>query len=191
MIHNIACLHNKLFGMIECALKGWLPGLLARLVFAAVLLVYFLNSAARKLGEGVAGFFSVSDSAYFQILPPVIERYNYDATQVPFFPWDIIVYLGTYSEFVLPVLIVVGLFTRIAALGMIGFVCVQSYVDIAFHNVDAATIGGWFDHLSNAAIMDQRALWVFLLAYLVIHGAGAVSLDSVFSKIRARRSQTK
>lgn len=186
MINTIVSLHNKVFAAVEWALKSWFPGLLARLVFAAVLLVYFLNSAAKKVGEGVAGFFSVSDSAYFQILPPVIEQYNYDASKVPFFPWDIIVYLGTYSELLLPVLIVVGLFTRVAALGMIVFVCVQSYVDIAFHGVDARTIGAWFDRLSDAAILDQRALWVLLLVYLVIHGAGKVSLDYLFQR-RSRR----
>lgn len=182
MINTIVSLHDRVFSAVEWSLESWFPGLLARLVFAAVLLVYFLNSATKKVGDGVTGYFSVSDSAYFQILPPVIEQYNYDASQVPFFPWDIIVYLGTYSEFLLPVLIVAGLFTRIAALGMIAFVCVQSYVDIAFHGVDAQTIGAWFDRLSDAAILDQRALWVFLLVYLVIHGAGKVSLDYLFHR---------
>jgi len=50
-------------------------------------------------------------------------------------------------------------------------------VDIVFHKADAATIGAWFDNLSNAVILDQRALWVFLFAYLAIKGAGALSLD--------------
>ena len=154
----------------------------ARFLFAAVLLVYYLNSAATKVGEGVTGFFSVGDNAYFQILPSVVEAYGYDASQVPFFPYDLIVIAGTYSEFILPILIVLGLFTRIAALGMIGFTLVQSYVDIAFHGVDAKTIGAWFDRFSDAAIMDQRALWVFLLVYLVVKGAGAVSLDWVLGK---------
>ena len=70
-----------------------------------------------------------------------------------------------------------GAFTRLAALGMIGFTLVQSYVDIAFHGADAETVGSWFDRFSDAAILDQRALWVFLLAYLVIRGAGMLSVD--------------
>lgn len=177
MIKTIVSLHDKVFGALQGAVEDWLPGLLARLVFAGVLLGYFLNSAARKLGEGVAGLFTVTDNAYFQILPPVVEQYGYDASRVPLFPWDIIVYLGTYSEILLPLLIVLGLFTRIAALGMIVFVAVQSWVDIAFHGVDAETIGAWFDRFSDAAILDQRALWIFLLAYLVISGAGKISID--------------
>lgn len=182
MINAITALHDKVFGFVQRSLEDWLPGLLARLVFAAVLLVYFLNSALKKVGEGMSGIFTVTDNAYFQILPSVVERYGYDASRVPFFPYDIIVYLGTYAEILLPVLIVIGLFTRIAALGMIVFVIVQSYVDIAFHNVDSETIGTWFDRFSDAVILDQRALWVFLLVYLVVRGAGRVSVDHLLHR---------
>ncbi len=175
-------LYRCAVGLTEARLDGWFLGLAARFLFAAVLLVYYLNSASTKVGEGIAGFFSVGDNAYFQILPSVVEAYGYDASQVPFFPYDLIVIAGTYAEFILPILIVLGLFTRLAALGMIGFTLVQSYVDIAFHGVDAKTIGAWFDRFSDAAIMDQRALWVFLLVTLVVKGAGAVSLDWVLGK---------
>lgn len=187
MIRKIVALHDTVFSALQRSLEDWLPGLLARLVFAAVLLVYFLNSVSRKFGEGFPGIFSVSDNAYFQILPSVVEQYGYDASQVPFFPYDIIVYLGTYCELVLPILIVIGLFTRLAALGMIGFVCVQSYVDIVFHHADAETIGAFFDHLSDSAILDQRALWIFLLVYLVIRGPGRISLDHLLHPINGVR----
>ena len=53
--------------------------------------------------------------------------------KVPLLPYGLVVTVGTYSEFLLPVLIVLGLFTRIAALGMIGFTLVQSFVDITWH----------------------------------------------------------
>jgi putative oxidoreductase len=188
MITRLTALHGHIFGLAEARLDGWFLGLFARFVFAAVLLVYYLNSAATKVGEGIAGFFSIGDNAYFQILPSVVEAYGYDASQVPFFPWDLIVIAGTYAEFVLPLLIVLGLFTRLAALGMIGFIALQSYVDIAFHGADAATIGAWFDYLSNAAILDQRALWVFLLVTLAVKGAGAVSLDALLCRGVAKRS---
>ncbi len=148
--------------------------------------MYYLNSAATKVGDGVAGFFSIGDNAYFQIVPKVVEAHGYDATAVPFFPYDLIVAFGTYAEFLLPVLIVLGLATRLAALGMIGFVVVQSYVDITAHGADAETIGAWFDNLAGAAILDQRALWVFLLATLVVKGAGRVSLDALACRLRHR-----
>ncbi|MGF1629055.1 MAG: DoxX family protein [Kiloniellaceae bacterium] len=182
MIAKLTDLYCRSVGRAEAALDGWFLGFLARFVFAAVLLLYYLNSAATKVGDGLLGFFSVGANAYFQILPSVVEAYGYDAAQVPFFPWDLIVIAGTYAEFILPVLIVLGLFTRLAALGMIGFTLVQSYVDIAFHGVDAKTIGGWFDRLPDAVILDQRAFWVFLLVVLVVKGAGAVSLDWMLGK---------
>ncbi|MEM6744975.1 MAG: DoxX family protein, partial [Pseudomonadota bacterium] len=132
---------GELAQRFERLLDGWLPGLAARFVFAAVLFGYYWNSALTKIGDGVLGVFQVSDGAYFQIVPPVVEAAGYDASAVAFLPWGLIVTLGTYSEFVLPILIVIGLFTRLAALGMLVFVVVQSYVDIAFHGVDAETIG--------------------------------------------------
>jgi putative oxidoreductase len=184
LISQAGCVYRCAFGLVETRLDGWFLGLLARLVFAAVLLVYYLNSARTKVGDGFAGFFSVGDNAYFQILPSVVEAYGFDVSQVPFFPYDIIVVAGTYAEFILPFLIVLGLFTRLAALGMIGFIVVQSFVDIAFHGADAKTIGSWFDRFADAAILDQRALWVFLLVTLVVKGAGAVSLDRLLAGTR-------
>ena len=190
MIAKLACraaaLHDRAFHCIEAGAEGWVLGLLARLVFAAVLLVYYLNSAATKVGDGIAGFFSISDNAYFQIVPKVVEAHGYDATAVPFFPYDLIVVFGTYAEFLLPLLIVLGLLTRLAALGMIGFVLVQSYVDVTAHGADAETIGAWFDNLAGAAILDQRALWVFLLTTLAIKGAGRVSLDALARRLMPR-----
>ena len=172
-------IYGRITRGLDSLFDAWLLGLLARFVFLAVLFVYFINSALTKVGDGVLGFFTIDDAAYFQILPAVVERFGYDASQVPVFPYGLIVFFGTYSEFLLPVLIVLGLLTRIAALGMIVFVFVQSYVDIVFHKADAATIGAWFDNVSNSAILDQRTLWVFLLLYLVLRGPGLISLDHV------------
>lgn len=179
MVHMIGKLHDWVFVGFQRWTEDWLLGLLARFVFAAVLFMYFFNSALTKIGDGLSGILTITDNAYFQILPKVVEQYGFDVSQVPFFPYHLIVMLGTYGEFLLPILIVVGLFTRIAALGMIIFVVVQSYVDIAFHGVDEKTIGAWFDRFSDATILDQRAVWIFLLLYLVIRGAGKISLDHV------------
>ncbi len=179
--------YGRVFGAIEDALDGWFLGLTARLTFAAVLLGYYWNSALTKIEPGFFGFLSISDAAYFQIIPPIVEQYGYDASAVPIIPWGFIVALGTYAEFILPVLIVLGLFTRLAALGMIGFVVVQSYVDIAFHGVDETTIGSYFDRLPDAVILDQRALWVTLFLVLVVKGGGLFSLDALLGWWRRRR----
>ena len=183
---GLIAVHARAATVAEAALEPWLLGLLARLTFAAVLFGYFWSSALTKIGDGALGVFTIADGAYFQIVPAVVEAYGYDASAVPVLPWGLIVGLGTYAEFLLPVLIVLGLATRLAALGMISFVVVQSWVDVAFHGVDAATVGALFDRAPGSVILDQRALWVFLLAYLAVKGAGAVSLDAALRSVVGR-----
>lgn len=172
---------------LERHLAAWLPGLAARFVFAAVLLFYFWNSALTKVGDGFLGFFSLSPGAYIQILPGAMAAYGYDPSQIPIFPQGLVVVLGTYAEFLLPPLVVIGLATRLAALGMIGFIAVQTYVDIAFHGATAETIGAWFDGTPDAAIADQRLLWLLLLLFLVVQGAGRVSIDAILDRLLASR----
>ena len=86
------------------------------------------------------------------------------------------------AEYVLPALILIGLFTRLAALAMIGFVAVQTLVDVAGHGVP---LGGFFD--SSIALLDERTLWVFLLFVLVSLGAGPLSADRILSMIAGGR----
>ena len=62
-------------------------------------------------------------------------------------------------------------------MAMIGFILVQSLTDIFGHNVDAASIGRWFDRASDALILDPRLFWVFLLLFLAVNGAGRLSFD--------------
>ena len=174
--------HHAVFGAIERALDGWFAGTAARFAFAAVLFGYYWSSALTKIGEGFSGVFTIADGAYVQILPAQMEAAGYDSSQIATIPWGLIVAAGTYAEFLLPLLIVAGLFTRLAALGMIGFVIVQSWVDIAFHGADATTVGALFDRVPGSAIADQRALWILLLMLLVAKGAGPLSLDAYLKR---------
>lgn len=185
-MNGLMGLYCKVFAAIERATEGWLVGLSARLVFASVLFVFFINSAMTKLGAGPLGFLSPSVGAYAQILPEMMKSVGFNVSKIAFFPYGLIVLLGTWAEFILPVLIVLGLFTRAASLAMIGFIVVMSYVDITGHGVDAKTIGAPFDGLPGGVIADQRLLWVLLLLVLVVKGAGAISLDALLC-----RSKTK
>jgi putative oxidoreductase len=156
----------------------WILPTVARFLFAALFLMYFWVSGLTKLGDGVLGIFSPSVGAYAQIFPRAMETVGYDSSQLG--PLHTLVVLaGTWAEFILPFLIVIGLLTRVSALGMIGFVLIQSLTDLYGHGAidEAATVGAWFDKIPDAAIMDQRALWVFLLIVLAIKGAGPFSLD--------------
>lgn len=167
-LHSIAA---RLDRMGEQALP-----LLARLVFAGVLLMYFWASGATKLGPGIFGILRPDAGAYIQIFPRGFEAVGYDVSQFGVYHWAVVV-AGTAAEFILPLLILLGLLTRLAALGMIGFIVVQSLTDIVGHGADAATLGRWFDRASDALILDQRAFWVLALLILVFKGAGALSVD--------------
>ena len=75
------------------------------------------------------GVFSPTIGAYYQILPSVTEAADYDPEAISIF-FTPIVLLGSWAEFILPALLLIGLFTRGAALAMIGFIFVQSLTDI-------------------------------------------------------------
>ncbi|MEM8732561.1 MAG: DoxX family membrane protein, partial [Pseudomonadota bacterium] len=150
---RLLSLHNTLFGYVETLGTYVLP-LLARFAFAAVLLFYFWRSAVTKLGDGIFGFVRPSIGAYTQMFPKQMEAVSYDVSQLGIGHWFIAL-LGTWAEFILPLLILLGLLTRLAALGMIGFVIVQSLTDVYGHGAtDAQTLGAWFDGASNSLIMD-------------------------------------
>lgn len=151
-------------------LSGWLTPTLARFVFVAVLLVYYWNSATLKIDGSI---FSASAGAFGQIFPKAAEAVLYDVTQMSFFQ-RIVIFFGTVAEFVLPFLLLVGLLTRLAAVGMIGFVWVQTLADVTGHGVK---LGGLFDNAIT--LVDQRVMWTFLLLVIVINGAGPISIDRI------------
>lgn len=155
----------------------------ARFVFAAVLAGYFWASARTKLGDGFWGFLNPSDGAYVQIFPRAMEAAGYDAGQLGLIHWLVVV-AGSLAEFILPLLLVLGLFARLAAVGMLAFVIVQSLTDIYGHGVAGDDLGRWFDASSGALIWDQRSLWAVLLLVLIFCGAGPFSIDHLLVKAR-------
>jgi putative oxidoreductase len=118
-----------------------LIGLAARLGVAAI---FFLSGRTK-----VEGLISLKDTTYLLFA----EEYR-----VPLLPSDIAAHLATYAEHLLPVLLVLGLTTRFAALGLLGMTAVIQ----VFVYPDA-----WPTHLT----------WAALLLYLVARGGGAWSLD--------------
>ncbi len=78
--------------------------------------------------------------------------------KVPLLPSDLAAYLATAAEHVLPILLVIGLATRLSALGLLGMTLVIQLFVIP---------GGWPEHL----------LWFSVLLMIVARGPGAISLD--------------
>ena len=142
----------------------------------------FWASGLSKLGAGLPELFHPSAGAYVQIFPKQMEAFGYDPSQFGLFHY-LVVLMGVLSEFLIPLMITIGLLTRYAALGMIAFIAVQTATDLFGHGVleDPTTLGKWFDRSSSSVIMDQRLLWLFVLFYLVRHGGGVLSLDQWLS----------
>ena len=115
--------------------------LVARLGIAAV---FFVSGRTK-----VEGLLTISDSAY-----------NLFSTEyvVPLLSPDVAAHVAAYSEHLFPILLVLGLFTRFAALALLGMTCV---IEI-FVYPDA-----WPTHLS----------WAGLLLPLIALGGGRWSLD--------------
>ena len=99
----------------------------------------------------VEGFLTLTDSAY------ELFRTEY---KLPLIPPEIAAHLAAYAEHAFPILLVLGLFTRYAALALLGMTLVIQ----VFVYPDA-----WPTHLS----------WAGLLLYLVGRGGGRLSLDKL------------
>lgn len=120
-----------------------LLALIDRVAIAAI----FWQSGRTK----VEGLFHISESAY------ELFRTEY---RLPLVPPELAAQMAAVAEHVLPALLVLGLFTRLPALGLLGMTLViQLFVYPS----------AWPTHLS----------WAGLLLYLVVHGGGRWSVDGL------------
>ena len=176
-------IQHNVFRPLE-TIGDWFLPTLARFIFLVTLFFYFFNSATLKLGgDGINALFAPTAGMFGQMLPAAADAAGYDVSQATLFQ-SAVMLSGTWAEFLLPVLIVIGLFTRFAAIGMVGFLAVMSYVDLYGHGgiSDPAILGAWFDTDTTGIVMDQRIYWVFLLLYLFFRGAGPLSIDRLFKR---------
>lgn len=138
---------NSLYARICNGLDRAIPDdallLVARLGIAAV---FFLSGRTK-----VEGLLTITDGTY--------ELFRTDYALPPVSP-EIAAHAATYSEHLFPILLVLGLFTRPAALALLGMTLV---IEI-FVYPDA-----WPTHLS----------WAGLLLPLIARGGGAWSLDAL------------
>lgn len=109
-------LSDRLGTGIDKTLARPLLTTLARVTFAATLLIYYWTSGLTKLGGGLSGLVSPSLGAYAQIFPRAMEQAGFDAGQLATWQHAVVV-AGTWAEFLLPALVLIGLATRPAALG--------------------------------------------------------------------------
>lgn len=124
--------------------------LVARLGAAAI---FFLSGRTK-----VDGVLHITDATY------ALFETEY---ALPLVPPHIAAHMATYAEHFFPILLVLGLFTRLGALGLLGMTAtIQIFV-----YPDA-----WPTHLS----------WTAILLPLILRGGGAVSLDALLGIDPAR-----
>ena len=131
----------------RCAdrLSGWIhDGIIALTSRIAVAAIFLLSGRTK-----VDGLLSVNESAY------TLFREDY---KVPLLPPEVAAHLAAYAEHVFPLLLILGLFTRVSALCLLGMTSVIQL----FVYPDA-----WPTHLS----------WAAPMLYLAGRGGGPLSLD--------------
>jgi putative oxidoreductase len=138
-------------GRLPALLAAWLERLANPFAFATRVYVawQFFKSGLLKIGswETTLGLFQ--------------EEYR-----VPLLPPTLAAVAGTGGELVFPVLIALGLFGRIGAVGLfaVNVLAVVSYAHVLYSEGFEAAIG-------------QHYLWGFMLAMLAIYGPGGWSVD--------------
>lgn len=132
---------NRLAGWLESLLGHDLLALLNRCAVAAI---FFLSGRTK-----VEGWLTVTDGA---------QALFRDEYRLALLSPELAAHLAAYAEHLFPVLLVLGLFTRLSALALLGMTLV---IQIFVYPL------GWPTHL----------LWGAMLLYLVRFGAGPLSLD--------------
>jgi putative oxidoreductase len=86
--------------------------------------------------------------------------------QVPLLPPTFAAVVGTMGELLFPTLLVLGLLTRVGALGLFA---VNALAVISYWHVLGSE--------GYEAALAQHVLWGFMLAVLAVCGGGALTLD--------------
>lgn len=138
---RLLVLWNTVAGRLQRLINDSILTLVARISIAAI----FLLSGRTK----VEGFLTIKDSTY------ELFRTEYN---LPLISPELAAHLSAYAEHLFPTLLILGLFSRLSALALLGMTLV---IEI-FVYPDA-----WPTHLS----------WAGLLLVIIGRGAGAISLD--------------
>lgn len=137
---------------VELISAPWLESVM--LLFVRISLAgIFWRSGRTKVVEG--SWLTISDTTQY--------LFQEDYKNVPL-PPELAAHLSTYAEHLLPILLVMGLFTRLSALGLIGMTMViQIFV---------FPEAWWSVHM----------IWVALALTLIVRGGGQFSLDAILNR---------
>ncbi len=149
MIDTIRTVYDRGVALAESRVAEAAALLVTRLALAGV----FWRSARTKVEEG--SWLTVSDTTTFLFA----EEYG--------MPWPAVTgTIATYAEHILPLMVVLGLFTRIGAAGLL----VMTMVIQLFVYPDA----WWQTHI----------LWTAMALVLIVRGGGLFSADALVGRGR-------
>lgn len=113
----------------------------------------------------VARVFWRSGMTKIQSWDTTLMLFEYEYS-VPVLPFDVAAYLATGVELIAPILLLLGLGTRVGALALfvLNYVAAISYPEI--------NIAGTKDHV----------LWGTMLAVTIFHGPGKISVDHILRR---------
>lgn len=149
---KITGLYNMFVSLVSGRLVEGIALLFLRIALGGI----FWRSARTKVEEG--SFLSVSENAVYQFGDAPFN-------QVPILNGELGAYVTTYAEHFLPLLLFVGIFTRLGALGLLGMTLViQTFV------------------FPEAAVWWQtHIIWVAMALALIARGGGIFSLDHLLA----------
>jgi putative oxidoreductase len=134
-------------------IPDWLVAIAMRLV---VFKIFWLSVQTKITGWTIAGqhfaFWNITDNTF------LLFDFEYN---IPFISSSLAAYMGTFGEFFLSLFILLGLFTRFAALGL----TIMTLVIQFFVYPDA----WWTVHV----------FWLLPLLYLMKYGGGKIALDGI------------
>ena len=154
MLEKLTRPYDRIVALLSSRWAESLMLLFVRVALAGI----FWRSGQTKVEEG--SWLTVSENTLFQFSEEPFSN-------VPILPSDFAAHLTTYAEHFLPVLLVVGLFTRLSALALLGMTLViQLFV-------------------FPEAWWPVHSLWVALALVLIVRGGGELSLDKLLTGRRA------
>ena len=136
----------------------FIPAFLTPFIVRIAIFFVFWNSAQSRLYEwkflGYSWkFWEISETSF----------YLFDEFSIPLLSTELSTYMATFTEFFLSLFILLGVFTRCSALGLLGLVLIIQIF---------AMPGSWAVHL----------LWSSSLIYILKEGAGPVSIDKLLKE---------
>lgn len=154
-----------------------MPLTLDRILFPNALAARVLNHLQPALALGARGYVSWQflKSGYLKTLSWDSTLYLFENEyHTPLLPAHAAAYAGTFGELFFPSLLVLGLFSRLGAIGLsfVNAIAVISYTDVLLAPGSEAALG-------------QHILWGSILLFLCVYGPGKISADYLLNKGKA------